>query len=273
MKKVIRSGAGLTAVLGTVALIACSGGGSGTGASEQAFGTGNGSDGGTSGTTDGGAATDAGAATGTDAGSTGAATQPAFGVCSDAQVAAILHVSNQGEIQLAQALRSKFQDAQVRSFADRMITDHQALDSALTSAGFAFGTGASGVSVNDVSYSDNGIVKELQQSAQMELSQLQSMSGSELDKAYIDHEVLDHVKDLGLGDHVLAPSAKDARLVAILQTARAAISAHAQLAVPIQTRLEGACGGPMSTSGGTDGGSSTDGGAASCDDGGTGTGM
>lgn len=202
------------------------------------------------------AASDADA--GGDAATTTDISQPRLPVCSDGQVIAILHAVNNGEVQEAQAVRSRLTDANVRAYADRMITDHSQLDSALTSLAQAQG----------ISVEENDISKQLTEDARMAIQSLSSMTGSELDSAYVTHAVIDHLKVLGHVDHLLAPSIQNAALASAAMTARAGVAEHARLATVLQTNIAGACGGGQADGGTTDGGGAADGGAGTGDGGG-----
>jgi predicted outer membrane protein len=239
----------LACTLGTATIIACGSGGSDKSNTEQAVTGSDGGDGGDgatadTGTSDGGAADAA------------VSSPPLIPVCSDGQVAAIMHASDLAEVDVARAVLSRLTDANVTAFAQRMITDHTALDNALTAV-----LASAGIAPVETSLS-----REITASAQAEIVALSGLSGSALEQAYIDHAVLEHLTDLGVGDHLLAPSIKNAQLAAAAATARTVIAGHAQLAVQVQTSLEGACGSGGGTDGGTTDGGTTDGGTT---DGGT----
>lgn len=184
--------------------------------------------------------------------------QPQLAVCSDGQVAAILHSSGKGEIDLANAVLDRLEDPSVKAFAQRMITDHTALDEALTAA-----VGQAGITMEETDIS-----KELDDSAQLTIQELSSKSGSELDRSYMAHEVVDHLKDLGLSDHLLAPSIKDPTLLAVATQERAAVALHAQLAVQVQSSVAGQCGVGKEDAGAGDAGAGDGGDAGEADAGG-----
>lgn len=237
------------ALVGLVAPLACGQGGGDTNAARQGFTE-------TPPASSGDASTgnDGGSSTGTtDAGATDV-TSPQLAVCSDGQVAAIMHASSMGEIDTAKAVRDRLTDASAKAFAQRMIDDHTALDSALRAV----------LSAQGITMVESGVSDELTQSAQLTISELSSKSGSELDKAYMDHEVVDHLMDLGVDDHLLGPSIRNPALAQASKQERAAVVQHAQLAVQIQGSLEGQCGGTKSGGGGSssDAGSSGDSGAS-----------
>jgi putative membrane protein len=238
----------LACTLATATVAACGSGGSDNSNTEQAF---TGVDGGD------GAATETGTGDGgaPDAADAAVISPPLLAVCSDGQVAAIMHAANLAEVDVARQILSRLTDASVTAFAQRMITEHTALDNALTAV-------LNSASITPV---DNALSREITSAAQSEIRTLAALSGVQLDRAYMDHAVLEHLQDLGVGDHLLAPSIKNTQLAAAAANARTVIAGHAQLAVQVQTTLEGACGG-TATDGGTDGGG-TDGGGT--DGGGT----
>lgn len=238
--------AGLTTALATMAIVACGQSGSSTTAARQS----------------GQEVEDAAVAD--DAAADAAAppadlATPQLAVCSDGQVAAILHEANQGEIAVSRAVLDRLENTAVKDFAQRMITDHTNLDEALTTA-----LGPAGVQMVE-----NENSRELRESARLTINHLESLRGSELDRSYITHEVMDHLKNLGMNDHLLAPSIKNPALLAVATQGRAAVAQHAQLAAQVQATVTGGqCGGGEGSDGGQNGG--TDAAAGGGDDAGTG---
>jgi putative membrane protein len=88
---------------------------------------------------------------------------------------------NNGEIQMAQMVAERTQDAQLRSYCDRLIRDHsqanQQLRQIADAKGVEFPAGANS-------------------SAEHEMHKLEKKSGHDLDRAAADHWVKDHKKDI-----------------------------------------------------------------------------
>jgi putative membrane protein len=217
----------LPAALAAGAFFACSGSGSSTTEARQ-----------------GQEVADAGAAD-ADAGDAGVdLTQPQLAVCSDAQAADLLGAINQGEIDVAQAVVDQLEDASAKAFARRMVAEHTALGATLKIA-----LNQAGITPEE---SDNS--NDIRQSTKSAIADLQSKSGAELDRAYIAHELLEHVMVLGVADHLIAPSIKDESLLAVATAARAKIAEHAQLASDAQTSVGGQCGAGKEDAGAGDAG-------------------
>jgi putative membrane protein len=193
-----------------------------------------------------------------DSGAPNPLATPALALCTDNQVMAILRTLNDREIKVAGSVLDRVSDASVKAFAQKMITDHAKMNADLEALARAAGLG----------FAENANTIELRESATSTIDALSSLSGRALDEGYVNRELLDHLQALSIGDHMLAPSAKNPRLIASLPQARAVISAHTVLAAQLQTRLEGTCGGNRTTSG-SGNTSPADAGAASTNDGGS----
>jgi len=158
---------------------------------------------------------------------------PALAVCSDGQVIAILQAANQGEIDVAQSVIDRLQDKNVQLLAQTIIDDHtkalDQVDQLSSSAG--------------IEPVENDNSEELAESADTTIASLEKESGDKLEKSYVAHELLDHIQTIGVGDHLLGPSAKNAQLKATIQALRPTLVKHLQLASQAQTAISGACGG------------------------------
>ena len=141
----------------------------------------------------------------------------------DAQIAAIAHAANQGDILKSQLAKKISKNKKVRAFANLMIKDHTALDGEAQKLG--------------ISPEDNDTSRSLQQGAQEALDKLQSQKGKEFDVAYVDNEVSSHQKVLQSIDDTLIPNAKDAGLKALLQKAREKVAHHLEMAQKLQSSL------------------------------------
>lgn len=158
--------------------------------------------------------------------------KPVFAVCSDAQVVAIERADNMAEVIVAGAVADKLQDSRAREFADRMLKEHSAQIKLLDDLARS----------KKIEAQENDLSTELEDSARLEAKRLSKMSGAELDKSYMAHELLDHLQDLGIADHMLAPSVRDRDLAKYTSDLRAVIVAHETMAQPIVEALSGKCG-------------------------------
>jgi putative membrane protein len=146
---------------------------------------------------------------------------------SDPQIAAIVVTANQVDIDAGKLAKSKSHSAEVKAFAQRMITDHSGVNKSATEL----------VTKLHVTPEPNATSKSLQQGGDDNLSNLKTLSGAAFDKAYIDHEVAYHQAVLDAMDKTLIPSAQNAELKALLVKVRPAFVAHLEHAKKIQAAL------------------------------------
>lgn len=146
---------------------------------------------------------------------------------SDAQIVHIAKTANDADIEGGNLANSKSQNADVKSFANLMISDHTAANQAGMQAAQAAG----------VSPQDNPTSQQLLADHQAAAQRLQSLSGAEFDKAYIAHEVDMHQKVLSALDQTLIPNAQNPELKGVLTQVRAAVEAHLTRARDIQSTL------------------------------------
>jgi putative membrane protein len=157
-----------------------------------------------------------------------AAVQPdATSQMGDAEVAHVAVTANTLDIEGGQLAKDKAENAEVKQFAERMITDH-------TSANNEANALAQRVSLSPA---DNQTSQQMKADHERAKTELQSKSGAEFDRAYIQHEVTMHQNVLNALDQTLIPNAQNPELKALLQKIRPVIENHLQMAQQIQTRL------------------------------------
>jgi putative membrane protein len=145
----------------------------------------------------------------------------------DAQIAAIVVTANQVDIDAGKLAKSKAHSQDVKEFAQRMITDHSAVNKSATEL----------VERLHVTPEPNPTSESLQKGGDENLAKLKTLSGAAFDKAYIDHEVAYHEAVLSALDKTLIPSAQNAELKALLVKVRPAFVAHLDMAKQIQSQL------------------------------------
>lgn len=121
--------------------------------------------------------------------STGGAAMSFNNLGSDANIASAIDVSNSDEIAAGQLASSRATNAGVRSFAQRMVTDHtkmQQQDRAFLSG--------SGVSSTDSA----GAALALRQQDDSAMASLRNATGAQFDAMYIDQQVTAHRRTLAL---------------------------------------------------------------------------
>ena len=145
----------------------------------------------------------------------------------DPQIAAIVVTANQVDIDAGKLAKSKAHAADVKEFAQRMITDHSAVNKSATEL----------VEKLHVTPEPNPTSESLQKGGAENLAKLKTLSGAPFDKAYIDHEVAYHEAVLSALDKTLIPSAQNAELKALLVKVRPAFAAHLEMAKQLQSEL------------------------------------
>lgn len=147
---------------------------------------------------------------------------------SDADIGQIITTANQGEIDQANAALAKASSADVRAFAQMMVTDHT---NALTNAANLL------TSRNITPNTSNDLSAQLQNGSHETISALNTYSGASFDRQYIDSQVNLHQWLLSELDNQLIPSARDRRLRDLLETMRTSVAMHLDRARQIQGTL------------------------------------
>jgi putative membrane protein len=147
----------------------------------------------------------------------------------DAQIASIVVTANQVDIDAGKLAASKTSNADVRTFAQQMVTDHTGVNKQAVEL----------VTRLKVTPEDNATSQSLKSGGDTNLTTLKGLSGAAFDKAYIDHEVAYHQQVLDAVDKVLIPSASNADLKALLVKVRPAFVAHLEHAKHVQASLGG----------------------------------
>ena len=146
---------------------------------------------------------------------------------SDPQIAGIVVKANQIDIDAGKVAKSKSKNKEVKEFAQRMITDHGAVNKQAVAL----------VTRLKVKPEDNATSQSLKSGGDANLKKLSGLKGAAFDKAYIDHEVAYHEAVLSALDKTLIPSAQNAELKALIVKVRPAIDGHLQHAKMMQASL------------------------------------
>jgi putative membrane protein len=150
---------------------------------------------------------------------------------SDPAVAHVAVTANSIDIDLAKFARTRAQSAEVRKFAQTMITDHTAVNEQAAALAKKLG----------VTPADNDVSRSLQAGASAARKTLESSRAAAFDRAYMDREVAYHQAVLDAIDKLLIPTTENAELRKLLQDVRPAIVAHLEHAKQIRGGLgEGA---------------------------------
>jgi len=168
-----------------------------------------------------------GSGTGSSTGSSASTGSTMAEMLNDSQIAQVASTANTGEIQEAQAVMPRLTNANVKAFANRMITDHSASNQMLTQL----------MASESLSRQASNLSKMLMTETQNDIQQLSDAPNTEVDFEYIDMQVKDHQAVLDIIDQVLLPNAQNAALKQFLITTRATVSEHLSLSLQIRNQL------------------------------------
>jgi putative membrane protein len=146
---------------------------------------------------------------------------------SDPEVAHVAVTANSIDVDAARFALTKTHNAQVRAFANTMITDHNAVNAQASALAGRL----------HVTPADNAVSQSLHTGANAAHRSLDSLSGAAFDRAYMAREVGYHQAVLDAIDNVLVPTTENADLKKLLVDVRPAIAAHLAHARQLQTSL------------------------------------
>jgi putative membrane protein len=137
---------------------------------------------------------------------------------SPSAILADLHMANQSEVDLGKVAEQRAHSKDVKSFGKRMVKDHTALDK----------DAQKWASKNNVTIGappqDDAHQAEMQQ-MQALAQRLQTLSGPEFDKTYMQAMAEDHAKDLAKV-RAFGEQSSDKSIVGLLQKAEKVIASH-----------------------------------------------
>jgi putative membrane protein len=151
------------------------------------------------------------------------ASMSAAGV-NDAQIASIVVTANQVDIDAGQLAASRATNAEVRTFAQLMVTDHTGVNKAASELAAKL----------KVTPQDNPTSQSLKSDGAKSLAHLKTLTGAAFDKAYVDREVTYHQQVIDAIDKTLIPGATNGELKALLVKVRPAFVAHLEHATRLQ---------------------------------------
>jgi putative membrane protein len=147
----------------------------------------------------------------------------------DAQIASIVVTANQVDIDAGKLAAKRSHSADVKAFAQLMITDHSGVNKSAVEL----------VTKLKVTPEDNPTSQSLKAGGDQNLTNLKGLNGEAFDKAYVDHEVAYHEQVIDAVNKVLIPSAQNAELKALLIKVQPVFVAHLDHAKKIQASLAG----------------------------------
>lgn len=151
------------------------------------------------------------------------------GQLTDAQIAAVLDVANQGEIEQAELARQRATAEPVRGYATAMITGH----------GAAAREQSQILEQRGIRPEFNPAASQLMDRSMQTQERLRNLQGPAFDRAYMEAQLEQHRLLLRMLDEELIPSAEDPQYRTYLEQLRGDIQAHLTNAERIQSELVG----------------------------------
>lgn len=149
----------------------------------------------------------------------------------DAQIARVLQVANEGEVMLGQYAAPLATEQAVRDFNNQMVTEHTAVKQRLDAL-----LSAQGITPEDSPLSLQ-LQAEVQQLMQVLAGPNAPPSGAALDQALISAQLAAHAKVAFLADGLLSPQITNEALKQEALTERQGVQMHINAASDIQSNL------------------------------------
>jgi putative membrane protein len=143
----------------------------------------------------------------------------------DGNIVAMLLAANNTDISYAKLVPGRTTNPTIQEFATRMITDHSAVNTAVTEL----------VARTNIKPAENTASLDFRDESTATRELLRERQGRQFDSTYIANEIAYHTKLLRTLDTVLIPKVRDAQLRQILVSVRPAIVAHLNHAERIGT--------------------------------------
>jgi putative membrane protein len=146
----------------------------------------------------------------------------------DPQIAHIAYTAGVIDINAAKQALKKSSNKDVKSFAEDMVRDHEAVNNKALAL----------VKKLKVTPEDNDTSKTLSKNASDKIAELSKLKGAEFDKAYVANEVAYHKAVDSALETTLIPSASNADLKSLLQTGLKIFQGHEQHAEQVAAGLK-----------------------------------
>lgn len=158
---------------------------------------------------------------------TGAIAQTANPGLSDGELAKVLMVINEGEVDASNLAKDKAANAEVKAYAKMMIDEHKKNDKETKKI----------LKTLKADAKDNDIANTLKENAKNANGELKKVDKAGFDKAYIKHQITMHEQALEKLNTMLIPGAKDAAFKAHLEKTRGAVQSHLEHARTLDSKL------------------------------------
>ena len=137
-------------------------------------------------------------------------------VGSDDEILAILLASNYTDISYARVAATHAERADIKRFAQHMLTDHTAVNAMVTELATKL----------DLTPKDNVTSLDLRDESAEKRDIMRTLSGYVFDSTYIENEIKCHRKFLATIDGALVPRARNGDIKTLINSVRPAIAAH-----------------------------------------------
>jgi putative membrane protein len=146
----------------------------------------------------------------------------------DAEIAHIVYIAGQIEIEYANLALNKSSTASVRAFASATLSDHTAANKAALSS----------LAASNINPQDNPISQSLAGAGTEHSQQLSQLSGAAFDKAYAENELAYHVLITGALETRLIPSTQNGQVKSLLQSELALFKQHQKDATQLVSQFK-----------------------------------
>lgn len=146
---------------------------------------------------------------------------------SNAELSGFLNAYNDAEVEVGRLASEKATDAQVRSFAQRIVTEHRALKTEVTNT-------AQRLNLTPAAPEDDEDLREDHQEGMRDLRD--KARGREWDEAFLEHEIAMHKKVLDEVEDALGRN-RNQELRTLLERARTGLQAHLRAAEELERKF------------------------------------
>ena len=145
----------------------------------------------------------------------------------DGNIVAIILAANNTDLSYARLVPSRARNAEVKTFAQRMMTDHTILNARVSDIAMR----------NGIAGEDNATSLDFRDHSAERRDVLRELDGARFDSTYAASEVQYHTELLSAINAVLAPNARNSELREFVGNLRPAVSAHLAHAEQIRAAL------------------------------------
>jgi putative membrane protein len=147
----------------------------------------------------------------------------------DANISSVAMTYNTGEVQAAELAMTRATNPAVRSFAQMMERDHAEANRQLSAI----------LSSKNIQPAPSSVTTDIQNLDRSTMASLQSRTGADFDRTYMDSEISHHQWVINQLDSAMIPQAREGALRDYLKAGRDLESKHLQEAQRIRASLGG----------------------------------